>query len=115
MNSNCIFCQIVAEKSWADIVYRDEFVLAFKDINPKAPLHLLIVPQKHISTVNDLSQQDEMLVGKLFLAASSIAAQQGIAEDGYRLVMNCNEYGGQSVYHLHLHLLGGRVMSWPPG
>ena len=99
----------------ADIIYQNDDVLAFRDINPQAPTHVLIIPKRHISTLNDLQEGDEHLVGSLFLAAKSLAAELGFAEEGYRTVFNCNAHGGQSVYHIHLHLLGGRQMSWPPG
>ena len=89
--------------------------MAFKDINPQAPIHILIIPKKHIPTINDLSPEDAELVGKMVLLAKKLAADQGIAERGYRLVFNCNREGGQMVFHIHLHLLGGRAMGWPPG
>jgi len=96
-----------------DIVYQDEKVLAFRDINPQAPVHILIIPKKHVKTLNDLD--DSVLAGHLLKTAIELAQQEGLAEDGYRTVFNCNEDGGQEVFHLHLHLLGGRQMSWPPG
>jgi histidine triad (HIT) family protein len=98
-----------------DIVYRDEQVVAFRDINPQAPLHVLVIPRRHIATLNDLEPGDASLIGKLFLAAKEVARQGGVAESGYRTVMNCNADAGQSVFHLHLHVLGGRLMTWPPG
>jgi len=110
-----LFGKIAAGEIPADIVYEDEDVLAFRDIGPQAPVHVLVIPRKPIPTINDLGPQDAELVGKLFLAAKKIAAAEGIAEAGYRTVINCNAAGGQSVYHLHLHLLGGRPMQWPPG
>ena len=105
-----IFDRIIKGELPADIVYRDELVTAFRDINPLAPTHILIVPNKAIPTVNDLTDDDEATAGRLLLAAARIAAQEGIAEGGYRLIINCNRDGGQEVYHLHLHLLGGRRM-----
>jgi len=96
-------------------VFENEDVLAFRDVNPQAPLHVLVIPKTHIATVNDLTPEDAALVGKLYLAAQQIAADEGVAEPGYRMVMNCNPEAGQSVYHIHLHVLGGRPMSWPPG
>lgn len=105
-----IFDRIIKGELPADIVYRDELVTAFRDINPLAPTHILIVPNKAIPTVNDLTDDDEATAGRLLLAAAKIAAQEGIAEGGYRLIINCNRDGGQEVYHLHLHLLGGRRM-----
>lgn len=96
-------------------VYEDNDVLAFRDINPQAPVHVLVIPKKHVATLNDLGEKDETLVGKLFLTAVRIAKESGVAESGYRTVMNCNADGGQSVFHVHLHLLGGRFLRWPPG
>ena len=105
-----IFDRIITGELPADIVYRDELVTAFRDIHPLAPTHILIVPNKSIATVNDLTGEDEATAGRMLLAAAKIAAQEGIAESGYRLIINCNHDGGQEVYHLHLHLLGGRRM-----
>lgn len=105
-----IFDKIIRGEVPADIVYRDELVTAFRDINPAAPTHILIVPNKAIPTVNDLTEEDEQTAGRMLLTAARIAAQEGIAESGYRLIINCNRDGGQEVYHLHLHLLGGRRM-----
>lgn len=113
--SNCIFCEIVEGKRPGDIVYTDDTVIAFRDINPKAPVHILIVPKKHIATINDLEPEDESIVSNMFLTAKSLAAKEGIEKKGYRLVINCNHEAGQSVFHVHLHLLGGRWMRWPPG
>ncbi len=111
----CFFCKIAKGEIPADIVYENEEIVAFNDINPQAPSHVLIIPKRHISTLNDLEQGDELLIGQLFLAAKSIAEKLGQAESGYRTVFNCNADGGQSVYHIHLHYLGGRQLSWPPG
>ena len=113
--AGCLFCKIVAGEVPAEIIYENDKVLAFRDINPQAPTHVLIVPRKHISTINDLAEEDKSEVGELFLAAAEIAAEEGVAEDGYRVAMNCNSAGGQTVFHLHLHFLGGRQMTWPPG
>lgn len=110
-----IFSKIVAREIPAEIVYEDEDVLAFKDVNPQAPVHVLVIPKREIATVNDLTPDDTELIGKLVLAARQVAHAMGVAEDGYRVVLNCNAAAGQSVYYLHLHLLGGRPMSWPPG
>ena len=99
----------------ADIVYESETAIAFRDINPQAPTHVLIIPRKHIATINDITDEDQALVGSLYSAAREIAAAEGFAEEGYRAVMNCNEGAGQTVFHIHLHLLGGRIMGWPPG
>ncbi len=113
--SDCLFCKMVAGEIQPDVVYETDRVLAFRDIDPKAPTHILIIPKKHISTINDIVAEDAALMGELHLAAKEIASQEGLAELGYRVVMNCNEQGGQAVYHIHLHLLGGRQMGWPPG
>ncbi|MDH3439545.1 MAG: histidine triad nucleotide-binding protein [Gammaproteobacteria bacterium] len=112
---DCLFCKIVAREIPADIVLENEDVVAFRDINPQAPTHVLIVPRRHIATINDLQASDAETVGSLYLAAREIAAQEGIAEAGYRATMNCNSAAGQTVFHIHLHLLGGRELGWPPG
>jgi histidine triad (HIT) family protein len=111
----CIFCRIAAKKIPAAIIYEDNHLLAFHDIDPQAPVHVLIIPKEHISTLNHLEPAHRELMGNLILSAQKIASQLGIHEKGYRLIMNCNHQGGQSVYHIHLHLLGGRQMHWPPG
>lgn len=113
--SDCLFCKILDGDIPAEIVHETTTTLAFRDINPQAPTHVLIIPREHISTINDLDDRHEALVGSLFTAARQIAADAGLADDGYRVVMNCNEGAGQSVFHIHLHLLGGRPLSWPPG
>ena len=105
-----IFSKIIAGEMPADIVYRDDRVTAFRDINPATPVHILIVPNKEIPTVNDVTPEDEQMLGHLFLVAKQIADQQGFAHDGYRLIVNCGDYGGQQVFHLHIHLLGGRPL-----
>ncbi|MCA9918818.1 MAG: HIT domain-containing protein [Anaerolineales bacterium] len=105
-----IFSKIVSGEIPANIVYQDELVTAFRDINPQAPTHILIVPNKEIATVNDLTEADEQVAGRLLLVAKKLAADEGIAEDGYRLMINCNAHGGQEVFHLHMHLLGGRPL-----
>jgi histidine triad (HIT) family protein len=112
---DCLFCKIVDGNLPADIVYENDTLVAFRDINAKAPTHILLIPRRHIATMNDLQNGDEPLAGELFVTAAKIAADEGLAEDGYRVVMNCNEAAGQSVFHIHLHLMGGRRMSWPPG
>ncbi|WP_417596747.1 histidine triad nucleotide-binding protein [Oceanospirillum sp.] len=112
---DCLFCKLVARDIPADIVFEDDDVIAFRDIAPQAPTHILIIPKRHISTLNDLTEEDCALVGRLQFTAQKIAKEVGIADDGYRVVMNCNEDGGQTVYHIHMHLLGGRGMAWPPG
>ena len=112
---DCLFCKILSGEIPAELVYESETAVAFRDVNPQAPMHVLVIPRKHISTINDIGEDDQEVVGSLFTAAKEIAAQDGIAEDGYRAVMNCNEGAGQSVFHIHLHVLGGRPMAWPPG
>lgn len=114
-SSDCLFCKILAGDIPADVIHETDSVLAFRDINPQAPTHVLVIPRKHIATINDLQPDDAGLVGDLFLAARHVASAEGIAEDGYRAVMNCNRGAGQSVFHIHLHLLGGRDLDWPPG
>lgn len=109
-----IFDKIIAREIPADIVHEDDISLAFRDINPQAPVHVLIIPKKQIATINDIQVTDREVVGHLYLVAAKLAQQFGIAESGYRVVMNCNADGGQSVYHIHLHLLGGITMGWPP-
>jgi histidine triad (HIT) family protein len=113
--SDTIFGKIARGEMETDLIYEDEDVVAFRDISPQAPTHVLVIPRKPIPTLNDLDEEDAALVGKLVLVAKKIAGQEGIAEAGYRTVINCNAAGGQAVYHLHLHLLGGRDMRWPPG
>ena len=103
-----MFSKIIAGEIPADVVYKDDHIIAFKDINPQAPVHILIVPNKEIPTVDDVEESDVEVVGRLFLVARQIAREQGIAENGYRLIINCREHGGQEVYHLHMHLLGGK-------
>lgn len=112
---DCLFCKIVAGDIPADKVFENNNICAFRDIDPKAPTHILIIPKEHISTMNDLDESHKMLVGEIMLTAKEIAGQDGIADSGYRTVFNCNQDGGQAVYHIHLHLLGGRHMNWPPG
>ena len=114
-NKDCLFCKIVDGDVPAEIVYENDALVAFRDIAPKAPTHILLIPRRHIATMNDLQDGDTSLAGELFVTAAKIAADEGLADDGYRAVMNCNEAAGQSVFHIHLHLLGGRRMSWPPG
>jgi histidine triad (HIT) family protein len=111
----CLFCNVIDRKIPSRIVYEDERVLAFEDINPQAPVHILIVPKKHIATSLDIGDDDCELVGFMYQVANKIARGNKIAERGFRLVMNCNRESGQSVFHIHLHLLGGRIMRWPPG
>ncbi len=110
-----LFAKIIRREIPADIVYEDDTVLGFRDVNPQAPVHVLFVPKTPVATLNDLTDADALTIGKLVLAASSWAREQGFAENGYRCVINCNRDGGQSVFHVHLHLLAGRAMQWPPG
>ncbi len=112
--SDCIFCKIVSGDIPAQKVFENEHVVGFKDLNPVAPLHVLVIPKKHISTINDIEQEDAELVGQMYLAAKQIASDNGLSERGYRTTMNCNADAGQTVFHIHLHLLGGRAMGWPP-
>jgi histidine triad (HIT) family protein len=113
--SDCIFCKIAAGEIPGDIVYENDDVLAFRDLNPQAPTHVLVIPRRHIATLNDLQDGDAELLGKMYLAAKQVAADEGISEFGYRTIMNCNSGAGQTVFHIHLHVLGGRQMHWPPG
>lgn len=113
--SDCLFCKIIQRKIPGSIVYEDDRVLAFNDINPQAPTHVLLVPKRHIASINDLVPDDDRIVGELARRAAVIAKERGIADGGYRLVFNTNRDAGQSVFHIHLHLLGGRSMQWPPG
>jgi histidine triad (HIT) family protein len=110
-----LFDKIIAREIPADIVFEDEHVLAFRDIHPQAPVHVLFIPKRPVATLNDLAPGDEAIVGRLAMAAAAFAKREGFADDGYRVVMNCNRDGGQTVFHIHLHLLAGRAMQWPPG
>lgn len=114
-HDDCLFCKILAGDIPADVIYESDTAIAFRDINPQAPTHVLIIPRKHISTINDIGSEHHAIVGSLFSAAGEIAKQEGFSEEGYRAVMNCNEAAGQTVFHIHLHLLGGRDLGWPPG
>jgi histidine triad (HIT) family protein len=113
--ADTLFGKIIRREIPADIVYEDDDVLAFRDINPQAPVHVLFIPKRAIATLNDATDGDAELIGKLVLAAAAWAKKQGLADNGYRLVMNCNTHGGQTVFHIHVHLLAGRQMTWPPG
>jgi len=112
--SETIFSKIINREIPADIIHEDDRCIAFKDVNPQAPVHFLVIPLKPIPTINDLTEEDRELVGHLYLTAAKLAADMGFANDGYRTVMNCNEHGGQSVYHIHLHVLAGKQLGWPP-
>lgn len=113
--SDCLFCKIIAGQIPGNIVYQDDQLVAFRDINPQAPLHVLIVPRRHIATLNDLAPADDALVGSMFRTAAALASEHGHADRGYRAVFNTNREAGQTVFHIHLHLLAGRSMTWPPG
>ena len=113
--SDCLFCKIVNKEIPSDIVYENEHVLAFNDINPVAPVHILIIPKEHIPTLNDLEENHTQTMGELFLAAKALASKEGLSDSGYRTVFNCNRDAQQTVFHIHLHLIGGRKMTWPPG
>ena len=112
---DCIFCQIANKTMDAGIIYEDDEVVAFNDTFPKAPTHILIIPRKHIPTLDDVADDETLLIGKMVQTAKKLAADLGLSAPGYRIVMNCNEGGGQAVFHIHLHLLGGRALAWPPG
>ena len=112
--SDTIFTKIINKEIPAEILYEDDLSLAFKDIQAQAPVHFLVIPKKPIATINDMAEEDKPLIGHLYWVAKQIAEELGVAEQGYRLVMNCNEYGGQSVYHIHLHVLAGKPLGWPP-
>ncbi len=112
---DCLFCKIVNKELPSNIIFENDRLMAFKDIDPQAPIHFLIIPKMHISTLNDLESGHQELIGEMFLTAKQLAKEYKIAKAGYRTVFNCNQEGGQAVYHIHLHLLGGRQMCWPPG
>lgn len=113
--SDCLFCRMIAGEIPADVVYENDAVVAVRDINPQAPTHVLVIPREHIETLNDLDASHAQLLSEIFAAAREIAKSEGIDEKGYRTVFNCNAGAGQSVFHLHLHVLGGRALEWPPG
>ena len=112
---DCIFCKIVNKEIPARVVYEDDKVLAFHDINPQAPYHILVIPKKHISTLTDLTEEDKELIGHIYLVINKLAQDLGFAERGFRVVVNCQEEAGQTVFHIHFHVLAGRQMGWPPG
>ena len=112
---DCIFCKIIKNQIPCEIIYEDDKVLGFKDINPQAPVHVVIIPKEHVDDLNSLSEKGAEVVGHIFIVAKKIAKELGIAESGYRVVTNCGEAAGQSVQHIHFHLLGGRMLQWPPG
>ena len=113
--SDCLFCRIIAGEIPGAIVYRDERVVAITDINPQAPMHLLVLPVRHVATLNDLTRDEDAIVGEMVRRGAALAAEHGYAERGYRTVFNCNAEAGQTVFHIHLHVLGGRRLGWPPG
>lgn len=113
--AECVFCRIASGELEAAIVYQDDRVVAFRDINQRAPVHVLIIPRKHVSSLNEVAEEDEAAVGHIVRIAAEIASEEGVAESGYRLVTNCGPAAGQSVDHVHFHLLGGRSLGWPPG
>jgi len=115
MTSQCLFCRIAAGEIPSTEVYSNNNVYAFRDINPAAPQHILVIPRKHLHSLNDASPDDQALLGELLLTARHVADQQGFADDGYRVVVNTGEHGGQTVFHIHVHVLSGRHLSWPPG
>ncbi|PYS44693.1 MAG: histidine triad nucleotide-binding protein [Acidobacteria bacterium] len=115
MQQACLFCRIIGHDTPAEFVYEDDLLVAFKDLRPQAPVHLLICPRKHIPTLNDVMPEDNVLIGHIFQVAKKLAVQSSVHQKGYRTVFNVNAGAGQSVYHIHLHLLGGRMFSWPPG
>ena len=111
----CLFCKIIAREIQGNVLFEDDELVVLKDINPQAPLHALVVPRRHIATLNDLEAGDDALVGSMFRRAATLAREHGYSERGYRTVFNCNSEAGQSVFHIHLHVLGGRPLAWPPG
>lgn len=113
--ADCLFCKMVQGEIAPDVVYETDSILAFRDINPRAPVHILVIPKKHIATLADLTDKDTLLMGEIMQAAKKVAEMEGLADTGYRTVFNCKKDAGQDVYHIHLHLLGGRVLTWPPG
>jgi histidine triad (HIT) family protein len=113
--ADCLFSRIVAAEIPAEVVYQDDELVAFDDLDPQAPMHVLVIPRRHITTLNDLDDSDDALVGAMVRRAAALAADRGYAARGYRTVLNCNQDGGQSVFHIHLHVLAGRGLTWPPG
>jgi len=112
---DCLFCRVANGELPTEIIYKNDDILAFRDINPQAPTHVLVIPKRHIDSINHATPGDAELLGRMVLAAKEVAAQEGLHDAGYRLVFNINNHGGQTVYHIHLHVLGGRQMTWPPG
>jgi len=112
---SCIFCKIAGDEVNADIIHSDEFCVAFRDLDPQAPVHILIIPKKHIESIDKMEDSDAHFLDKMGIVGRDLARKEGIAQDGYRLVLNCNPAGGQTVFHIHMHLIGGRNLGWPPG
>lgn len=112
---DCLFCRIIKGEIKGEVVHEDGICVGIRDINPQAPVHILIIPKKHIPSLNELTEEEKDIIGHLFFVAKELARKEGISERGYRTVINCNREAGQSIFHLHLHLLGGRLMGWPPG
>ena len=112
---SCLFCRILAGEIPAKFLYQDDRLVVLQDINPQAPLHVLVIPRKHVATLNDLSREDDELTGEMLRRAAIVAREHGVADSGYRAVFNCNREAGQTVFHIHLHVLGGRSLAWPPG
>lgn len=112
---DCVFCRIVKREIPSKILYEDDLVLAFEDIDPQSPIHILVIPKKHYSTILHMNENDKELIGHIFMVIKKIAKQKGFDEKGFRVVMNCNSHGGQTVFHIHFHILAGRQMHWPPG
>ena len=112
---DCLFCKFVSSEIKIEKIFENNNIIAFNDINPQAPIHILIIPKLHISTLNDLEENNNQLIGELFFVASQLAKKNGSSIDGYRTIINCNKFGGQTVFHIHLHLLSGRQLLWPPG
>jgi len=112
---DCLFCKVAGKKIKSDLIYEDDRTVAFRDINPQAPVHVLIVPKKHIPTLLDLKEEDKDIFWHLFSVVNTVARNEKVSDDGFRTLINCRAFGGQTVYHLHIHLLGGRFMRWPPG
>ena len=115
MRPDCLFCRIIAGEAPARMVHQDERLIAIEDIHPQAPMHVLVMPRRHIATLNDLTPEDDGLVGEMIRRGAAIAGERGVAASGYRTIFNCNRGAGQSVFHIHLHVVGGRRLSWPPG
>jgi histidine triad (HIT) family protein len=112
---SCLFCRILAGEIPGKFLHQDDRLVVLQDINPQAPLHVLVIPRKHVATLNDMSQEDDGLIGEMLRRAAVVAREHGVADSGYRAVFNCNREAGQTVFHIHLHVLGGRPMAWPPG